>query len=60
MSLPAIRVVDAQHSNEIIELDDLCETMLGSLIWECEQLLDTLKDAHRAEASRSEAENGTE
>lgn len=45
MSLPAIKVVDVQHNNEIIDLDDLTHTALGSLIFECEQLLDELKDA---------------
>ena len=56
MSLPAIRVVDVQHDNKVMELEDLTETALGSLIWECEQLLDELKDAHRAEANRVEDE----
>ena len=48
MSLPAIRVVDIQHDNERIELEDLTQTGLGCLIYECEQLLDVLKDAYYA------------
>lgn len=47
MSLPAIRIVDLQHNNEPVELEDLTDIGLGSLIFECEQLLDKLKDAHR-------------
>ena len=45
MSLPAIKIVDVQHDNEVIMLEDLTQTALGSLIWECEALLDDLKDA---------------
>lgn len=49
MSFPAIRIVDLHHDNEVIELSDLTETALGSLIYECERLLDEIKDAHRKE-----------
>ena len=45
MSLMAIRVVDIQHNHKITELTELTRTCLGSLIWECEQLLGELKDA---------------
>ena len=46
MSSPAIRIVDVQHNDERVELEDLTQTGLGSLIYECEQLLETLKDAY--------------
>jgi len=45
MSLPAIRIVDVQHNNEFVGVEDLTRTALGSLIFECERLLDELKDA---------------
>ena len=48
MSLPAIRVIDVQNNNEPVELEDLTQTGLGSLIYECEQLLDKLRDAEAA------------
>ncbi len=48
MSLPAIRVIDIQNENEVVNLDDLTQTALGSLIFECESLLDDLKDAEAA------------
>lgn len=44
MSLPSIHVVDIQHNNERIDLNELTQTALGSLINECERLLDELKD----------------
>ncbi len=47
MSLPAIKIVDVQHNDKAVDLEDLTETALGSLIFECEQLLDEIKDAHR-------------
>ena len=45
MSLPTVKVVDIQHNNTEVFLENLTQTCLGSLIWECEQLLDKLKDA---------------
>ena len=45
MSLPTIIIVDIQHNNEKVWLEDLTQTALGSLIYECERLLDELKDA---------------
>ena len=48
MSLPAIRIVDVQHNDERVVLEDLTQTGLGCLISECEQLLDNLKDAYYA------------
>jgi len=56
MSLPAIRVVDVQHENKSVDLSELTETALGSLIYECELLLDDLKDAHRKEIDQIEGE----
>ena len=56
MSFPAIRIVDLHHDNKIVDLDDLTETTLGSLINECEELLDEIKDAHRKEADKEEQE----
>ncbi len=47
MSMPAIVIVDV-HNNKVIELTDLTQTALGSLIVECEGLLDELKDAEAA------------
>jgi hypothetical protein len=55
MTLPTIRIVDVQKGNKVIDLDDLTETALGSLIYECESLLDDIKDAHRKEADKVEA-----
>ena len=46
MSMPAIVIVDV--NNKVIELTDLTQTALGSLIVECEGLLDELKDAEAA------------
>lgn len=46
MSLPAIRIVDVQHNDERVELEDLTQLGLGSLIYECEQLLEKLRDAY--------------
>ena len=54
MSLPAIKIIDVQKGNEVIDMDTLTETALGSLIYECESLLDDLKDAHRKEADNIE------
>lgn len=54
MSLPAIRIVDVQNGNKVMDLDDLTETALGSLVYECESLLDDIKDAHRKEADSDE------
>jgi len=48
MSLPTIRIVDVQHNDERVELEDLTQTALGSLIYECEQLLEKLKDTEAA------------
>lgn len=45
MSLPAIRIVDIQHNDERVELEDLTQTALGSLIYECKELLEKLEDA---------------
>ena len=45
MSLPAIRIVDVLHDNEIMDMADLTQTALGSLIFECNEFLDELKDA---------------
>lgn len=43
--MPAIRIVDVQNNNEIVDLRELTQTALGSLIFECEQLLTEIKDA---------------
>ncbi len=45
MSLVSIKVIDRQHNNKIVDLSELTQTCLGSLVWECEQLLDEIKDA---------------
>ena len=50
MSLPAIRIIDVQNGNKVIDMSELTETALGSLIWECEALLSDIKDAHRETA----------
>ena len=47
MSLPAIRVVDIQHNNEPVDLSELTENNLGSLIFECKELINELEDAYR-------------
>ena len=41
MSLISIEVVDVQHNNEKVELTELTQNCLGSLIWECVQLLES-------------------
>lgn len=56
MSLPAIRIVDVQHNNERVFLEDLTHDAIGSLIYECERLLDELKDAADATYEREENE----
>ena len=45
MSLPRIMIVDVQHDNEPVEIEELTHTGIGTLIFECEQLLEQLKDA---------------
>ncbi len=45
MSLPAIRIVDVQHNNKVVDMAGMTQTALGSLVFECEQLLSDLKDA---------------
>jgi len=45
MSLPTIMIVDVQHNNERVEIEELTHTGIGSLIYECEQLLEKLRDA---------------
>ena len=45
MGLPVIKVVDILNNNEPIEINELTQTGLGALIYECERLLDELKDA---------------
>jgi hypothetical protein len=44
--MPVIRIVDIQHDSERVELEDLTQTGLGILIYDCEQLLENLKDAY--------------
>lgn len=44
MSLPRIQIVDVQNKNEVVELEELTQTGLGALIYECEQLLEEIKD----------------
>jgi len=44
MSLPRIVIVDAQHNDERIDLEDLTETALVSLCYECEHLLEKIKE----------------
>jgi len=48
MSLLAIRIVDIQHDNKVVELNELTETALVSLIPECDKLIDDIRDAYRA------------
>ena len=45
MSLPAIRIVDVQHDNEPVEIEELTQTGIGILIHEAKRLLSELEDA---------------
>jgi len=45
MSNVVVKVVNTQHPKEEINLADLTQTGLGVLIYQCELLLDELKDA---------------
>jgi len=39
-----IKIVDTDHNNKIVELDDITPTGAEMLISECEQMLSDLKD----------------
>jgi hypothetical protein len=39
-----IKIIDTHHNNEIVETEDLTSTWAESLIQECEDLLEELKD----------------
>jgi len=49
MSLPAIRIIDVANGNEAIDISELTRTALGSLVFECEELLGILKDTIASE-----------
>ena len=54
--LPRIRIVNSESGEDITDnIGDLTQTSLGSLCWECQQLLETLKDAEAAESRRLKA-----
>lgn len=44
MSMPSVEVVDLQHNNEKVDLKDLTETALGSLVHDCDRLREKLAD----------------
>jgi len=44
MSLPRIIIVDVQHDNKRVDIDDLTDVGLGCLIYECKELLTELED----------------
>ncbi len=54
MSLPAIKVVDVQHDNKVLDLEDLTSTALGALLFECGQLHRKLEDAFRKAVDENE------
>ena len=49
MSLPTIKIVDAQHNNEEVHLEDLTRTDLGSLIHEGTRLVEKIRDVEAVE-----------
>ena len=48
MSNIIIKIVDTQHPDDMVSLEDLTEIGLGVLIFQCNQLLEKLRDAEAA------------
>jgi len=44
MSLPSVKIIDIQHNNEIVDIEELTETAIGFLIYEAKLLIDELED----------------
>lgn len=45
MSLPIIKIVDVQHNDAQVDIKELTRLGLDILIYDCEELLQKLKDA---------------
>ena len=45
MSLLLVKIVDIQHDDEFVDIDDLTQTGLEILIHDCERLIEKLEDA---------------
>ncbi len=45
MSNPRLQIRDTQDNDEVVPLEDLTGLGLGELIYQCEELLDELREA---------------
>ncbi len=48
MSNVVVKVIDTHHPENEVLLSDLTQTALGSLIFQCKRLLESLEDAEAA------------